>query len=501
MLDQVLNLRVEERSSDVSLAYRAVLLFKLAAEELRRYCLLRTVGCSKLGFALAYGGSEVTGFRHFLIRDPRKLLTPARIREALRELLGIEVPLELVKGWLYGDISLRPVFRRTALEEALFYREAYEMALEMKEWSPEYIALELSSKLPIIVPPEDVREWLRGLQPREAPLKVCPELGYRVGVWRGDYNDKRGCLRVDDWEFAACFAKACRASSGYSRAYEPQLRGGYWHVYDNSRAMKELMRSGLWKVVATIFPVEFLRGLYDSDGSVSPRVSCSGEFEVPAGMLGPMLIPYAVTEEEARRLAVEYRYPLVEVDGKIKVFRHELREVRIELTKRDRETAMLAKRLLWELGLRAFVRRDSGLYRVGIAGWSSAATFAEVIDFRESRRRERLEILLRLRDYSHPVRYAVWYTLYEKRNGRWVRRKRDDGTRVVIKNWLKALDPDGGYVEEWLDALEVVEARGPSLPRPGSSPGASSSPNLNVEESPIPQEPVRVARASTAKAP
>ena len=96
-------------------------------------------------------------------------------------------------------------------------------------------------------------------------------MGYLVGVLVGDHKrTKDGHGLSVKKEFAKYDAKKYWETAGVKLKIHE--KDGYWKTYDNAGWLKELWYSKLWKVVAYVYPLEFLKGLFDSEGAVSPRV-------------------------------------------------------------------------------------------------------------------------------------------------------------------------------------------------------------------------------------
>mgnify|MGYP003878458849 CR=1 FL=1 len=418
------------RGCEEALAYRATLLFKLGAREVKST--VRVAGNGDLGYVFLDCSELVSSW-----------LDPEEVAGCIEAFLGVKVDAELVERWLEGDLEARPpprALRNTALERALFYRTAYERALELRgerpAWSAGRIAEALSRELPIYVPESTVRGWLKGRAPSAAQLRVCPALGYRVGVLRGDYDVKRCVLKVEDREFAEYYADMCEASSGVRPEVRPARRG-FWRVRDAAAgggALRELDRSGLWKVVALMFPIEFLQGLFDSDGCVSPRVEWHNFFiyklKDVASLLEGVSVPRVEGMVAAVEAASERRLPLVACRDEMLVFDQRLVSPIIKLAKRKWETVRMALVLLEVLGLKARVK-DGSIAEVVLEGWDRAERFAKLIGFKVSYRRERLSFLMKLkagreRDpnaYNPFTCFALWFASYMKANGRWVKRR------------------------------------------------------------------------------
>ena len=139
----------------------------------------------------------------------------------------------------------------------MLYDEAYELALEAKrahpKWGHKRVASYVSKRLPIRVPPLTVYFWVRGLSgPNVTPLRPRPALGYLAGVLAGDYGRSRVSkgLRVRNREFAKHYARMYEEATGVK--LEVHAGGeGYWRTYESAAWLKELWRSGLWRVAAS----------------------------------------------------------------------------------------------------------------------------------------------------------------------------------------------------------------------------------------------------------
>ena len=317
-----------------------------------------------------------------------------RVWRTLRE-LGYNVSLNTLNDWFHR--GKKPRFELTALEKSLFYHEAHRLVLETKrehpEWSYKRLAVYVSRHLPVKVPHTTVLYWLRGLgRPNVTPVKPCPALGYLTGVLVGDYTRSREGvgLHVKDREFIEYFAEMYEKVTGTKPKVKPG-KDGYYHTYERASWLKELWYSGLWKVVAYACPVEFLKGLYDSEGAVVPRVN------------------------KKKRM---------------------LDTVGVCLATGSPEVKNLAKRILEDLGFEPKEYREppkvkalGGSFRVfgeywqlRFNGWDALERFATIVGFREGKRRRRLELLLRIRHLPPRERYREWTKHYEKRNDRWVER-------------------------------------------------------------------------------
>ena len=300
----------------------------------------------------------------------------------------------------------------SSLEKALFYHEAYELAVKAKaehpEWGYKRVATYIGKQLPIKVPPMTVYFWITGRsKPNVTRVRPRPALGYLVGVLVGDYTRSRKGkgLRVKDREFVEYYARKYEEVTGVRLNVRPD-RKGCWHTRENAGWLKELWYSGLWRIFAYVYPLEFLKGLFDSEGFISP--------------------------------AIEWD-------------RSALSSVTVGLAIGDREVAEYVERLLRKLGLeinRTYsplqIREMDGqtfvfgeCWKLSFKNWVKLLRFARLIGFREGKRRRRLKLLLRIRNLSPRKRLEEWTKRYVKVKGRWVERASNPCAgriKIYVKN-------------------------------------------------------------------
>jgi len=175
---------------------------------------------------------------------------------------------------------------------------------------------------------------------------------------------------------------SCNAISSTIKKQGNNVRG-YCVTYENAGWLRELWYSGLWRRGAYVYPLEFLKGLYDSKGLVTPLI-----------------------DWEKQRLHC----------------------VEVSLAVGNEEVKECAKRILKEHDLEAEENyKPSQLKEIKgkklrFRGWDKLETFAKLIGFREGERRRRPELLLRLRHLSERKRFEEWTKHYIKVKGRWVER-------------------------------------------------------------------------------
>ena len=308
-----------------------------------------------------------------------------RVWRALCE-VGFEASLDDVRRWLCCE---RPHLTPTVLEKSLYYHEAYRLVLavaaEHPDWRHKKMAGYVSSLLPIGIPALTAYYWMKGLsRPNITPVKPCPALGYLVGVLIGDRKrTESGCgLAVKDREFAEYYARMYEKVTGV-RLKVHSTEDGYYRTYERAAWLKELWCSGLWKVVAYAYPTEFLKGLYDSEGYIAPIV-VDEEKRVSSVVIGLATGNAELKEFVKKRLA------------------------ELGLSPRERYEAPRKRTL------RGKTYTFGGSWKLRLVGWDKLERFAELIGFREGKRRRRLELLLRIRHLPPKERYKQWTKYYVK---------------------------------------------------------------------------------------
>ena len=300
-----------------------------------------------------------------------------RVCKALKK-LGYEISTGTVSDWFYRN--RKPRFTPSSFERALFYHKAYKLALETKKQHPEWghvrIATYISKQLPIRIPAITVYYWITGRsRPNITPVKPCLALGYLVGVLVGDYIRAGGGLCVKDKEFIEYYVKKYEEVTGIRLNIHP--KEDKWCTHESGSWLRELWYSGLWRVVAYAYPIEFLKGLYDSEGSIKPKINWK---------------------------------------------KNRLYDVEVSLAVSDMRIKEYVKPLLEKYGFHVseyFPGEYGCLY---FSGWEALKRFAKLIGFREGKRRRRLELLLKIRSLPQRKRLEEWTKHYIKVKGRWVER-------------------------------------------------------------------------------
>ncbi len=318
-----------------------------------------------------------------------------RIRRKIIELYNVDPGKANLINWLYR--GKKPKFKPRTFEKALFYHEAYQLALKLKKehpgWGHKRIAAVLERKLPIQVPSTTIYYWITGRsRPNVTPLKLSrealPAVAYCIGVGCGDYRRTDGGLRVKDREFIEYFARMYEIATGVKVRFVWNENEGFWETYESGGWLRSAIRTGLWKVFAELDPVNWLKGLFDSEGWPSPIMDHKRR-ELKAPMIG-----LALGDQELKDFA---KRKLEELDFKVmEEYRGEKEEI-----------------------IRGMKARFGECWRLRLRGWNSAKRFARIIGFRVSYRREILEDLLRLEPLSPKDRYRMWTLWYRKVDNKW----------------------------------------------------------------------------------
>ncbi len=230
------------------------------------------------------------------------------------------------------------------------------------------------------------------------PIKLCPELGYWLGAYLSDGGRSNGYFELVDSDFAEKIAAAATSATDVihrvrSREKWDTKRKCYTRVYavsTYSTALKYLASTRLYIIVALRYREEFARGLFDGDGGIWVGVTTK---EFKSGTR--RVLNFALT---------------------------------LTLNGEDPDLLAFAKRFLEnEFGIPTSERRKRGEKTVQLvtASKKSLWTFASRIGFSVKRKDERLRDLLGILRYKNcEKRAAAWLSMYEKRNGRWIKKTR-----------------------------------------------------------------------------
>jgi len=229
-------------------------------------------------------------------------------------------------------------------------------------------------------------------KPNVARVEPCSALGYLVGVLVGDYRRSRKGkgLHVKDEEFIRYYAKKYEEVTGVKLKVNLGS-DDCWYTRENAGWLKELWYSGLWKVVAYTYPSEFLKGLYDSEGSISPKISWKKK------KLNGVTINLATGNKEVMECAEKL------------LNRRGFKTGRVYVPPQTRE-----------MGNKVTVFGECWI--MYFQGWDNLLRFARLIGFREGKRRRRLELLVKIRNLPPRKRFEEWTKRYVKVKGRWVER-------------------------------------------------------------------------------
>ncbi|ASJ03129.1 hypothetical protein A3L09_07620 [Thermococcus profundus] len=175
------------------------------------------------------------------------------------------------------------VLRELSQEET---EEVQKSALELREQGLSYsqITERIAEEFNVKVSKATVLRWCRGThntfnKMRKVNLKPSPALAYIIGAYFGDGTATKGSrykynvkLKVVDREFAETFASALKAIGLNPRTgFENNgTRTGRWYVETSSKSLYLYLKSPKERLfnVAMEYPREFLRGFFDSEGSV-----------------------------------------------------------------------------------------------------------------------------------------------------------------------------------------------------------------------------------------
>jgi len=315
-------------------------------------------------------------------------LDESKVEGVVRDVFGqegvraLEVRAKLRLGWV---------------EKALLYERAYELTRKVMEEHPDWWAKRVrravSEELGVWLPLSTVHCWMKkGHRPNVLPLKVCPALGTVMGAVLSDGSKTDSArLRVRDRDFAEAYAKALEEVSG--RRFEVTLYGDKYTVFVNGSPILELMRTGLWKVVAYLYPSEFLAALFSGDGWVSPLISRWG-LKGTLGFINSRLGLVGFTAWLLERFyGIKMRWLQQEKEGEFQV-------------------------------IKGHRFRAKASYRVYTMNPKYLEIFARRVGFVIERKRRMIEDIVELRRAYGPRKaLSEFAKLYAKVNGRWVRIK------------------------------------------------------------------------------
>ncbi|HXW36928.1 MAG TPA: LAGLIDADG family homing endonuclease [Nitrososphaerales archaeon] len=272
--------------------------------------------------------------------------------------------------------------------------------------SPVSIARQLSASYRLSFSPGTFRHWMIGdrkIQRRNVfKSEPSPALSYIVGANIGDGSALKKSwivkLEVTDLDFAQAFN--VKAAELFSHASPNKImvkrfqvnRLPMYVVRYRSKQLVQLLKSPLQDLlkIATAFPCEFLRGIFDAEGHVD--VGVTKEFHLAVG-----------ADNSNRQLLLRVKQLL----GDLGI------ESRIE--RKRKAGALMSIR-----GKSFIKRRDS--YSVMIGRCADVKKFANEVGFSIHRKVQKLFDALSIIQSCEPrARPAEWKKLYGKVAGEWVR--------------------------------------------------------------------------------
>jgi len=329
---------------------------------------------------------ELMARARFLLE--RAGLDDGGVKRAVREIFGrkgvraLEARARLRIGWV---------------EKAFLYERAYEVTRrvmrEHPDWWAKRVRRAVSAELGVEMPLSTVYCWMkRGNRPNVLPLRVCPALGTVMGTALSDgAKTDSARLRVKDRDFAEAYARALEEVSG--RKFEVREHGERYEVFVNGSPILELMRTGLWKVVAYLYPSEFLAALFSGDGWVSPFISKWG-LKGTLGFINSRLNLVGFTAWLLERFyGIKVSWLQQEKKGELQV-------------------------------IKGHRFRAKASYRIYTMNPRYLEIFAKRVGFVIERKQKMIEDLVELRKaYGSQGAISEFTRLYAKVNGRWVRKR------------------------------------------------------------------------------
>jgi len=307
--------------------------------------------------------------------------------------LGFYVSENIVHGWIYSQKI--PTRKVSPLLKSLFYRDAYKLALKIKKenpnWGPTRIKTRLKRLIGIWIPEMTIYYWVRKkAKPNIMFIRFSPELGYIIGTCLSDAKrTTEVSLKVRDKDYVTEYALSLTKLTG--KKYEVKENNGWYEVRVNGSALRYMVKTGLWKVVAYVYTREFLQGLFDGDGYIN--VSAKNSFKVVVG--------YTSSNIELLNFCSQ----LLKQKYGIKVLK------RTQFEEND---------LVKIKGRKYRVKRTELIiiYRL-----NDLKTFSDQIGFKIKRKKEKLADALNiLSNYRGKERIRKWKEMYEKINGKWIKR-------------------------------------------------------------------------------
>jgi len=301
---------------------------------------------------------------------------PKRIQKIINE-LGIGTKESKIAHWIY-DENIPFYSAPSPLLKALLYNQAYDLTIKLRELPDSQIKRAIRKMLKIRVPMSTIRNWKKGKSKPRISLKLLPQLGYVIGVIKSDCRKSYPTLKVKDWDFANTFSRALEKV--LDKKYLPRRKGEYYWVVVGVSALKYIASTSLWKIIAYMFPSEFLKGFFDGDGGVNIGVSTK----------------------------------------QFIVFIH--------CANTDSELIDFVEKLLKRMGISPHKyrvqRKSKDIHTIYITSKQDIEKFTYKIGFNIKRKQEKLEDALKiLKSYGTGKRaIEEWMKLYFKRKGRWIKK-------------------------------------------------------------------------------
>jgi len=312
-----------------------------------------------------------------------------RITKVLNE-LGFSIPLSTVNSYLYLDRAPRTT---SPLIKSLFHHNAYKLALKLKEENPEWgckrIKTEIKRRLGIWIPPTTIYGWInRRRKPNIVPLKICSELGYVIGTLMTDCTcSSMVRLKVRDKDYAEAFVNALNMVTG--KVYKVKENGGFFIVMMHGSVLRYIVKSGLWRVIAYLYPKAWLQGLFDGDGGVGVSIGMKKEFRVVVTLTNSNISLLLFVKQLLERIMT--------IQCSLYLCLRKGERTRISVPRRD----------CWELR----IERQEDIIK-----------FYKNIGFRIQRKQKKLKDTVEIvqKYKSSSKRVEAWLKKYVKRNGKWV---------------------------------------------------------------------------------
>lgn len=260
-----------------------------------------------------------------------------------------------------------------------------ERARQLRESGMSYLRItrELAEEFKVSLSKATVLRWCKGThntfnRTKRINLSPSPGLAYIIGVYLGDASisnrnyQYRVRLKVVDKDFAESFEKALKSIGANPRTGLEHNSGrtDRWWVEVTNKELFMFLKGPKEQLfeIARVYPREFLRGFFDSEGSVF------------------------VDKKDPRRTTVVADNYNTEV---LKLCKELLRTLGIH------STIYLVKKKGTKVMIRGQeYQYNNDLYRISIHRKTSVARFAEKIGFSISRKQEKLETFLEA-FYSH----------------------------------------------------------------------------------------------------